>query len=326
MISIEPFAERHVHDAAQLFIRNYRRERDHSVDLPTKYTELETISRLLDDIWKGHPGIVAISNGRLSGYLLGFTGIREFKGISLGVYVPEWGHSAVLGSGREEVIQSLYTAMAEQWIAMECYTHAISFFAADEQLQDVLCWNGFGLLVVDALRPIDPPEFTPQTAEDSKIVIRSARASDLPELVRLDRELTTYLSGAPTGLYSAQVGPSQPMEAYLDDDKISVVAGRGDRLLAFIRGTTEKLDGCTVVRDVGIMGIDFAYTAPSARNLGLGSKILVEILRWGRARQKGACAVDFESANALGRAFWFRYFKPVCLSAIRHIDPRIGTM
>jgi GNAT superfamily N-acetyltransferase len=102
-----------------------------------------------------------------------------------------------------------------------------------------------------------------------------------------------------------------------------VVAERDRRLLACMRGTLRKEDGCTIVQDASVMGIDFAFTDPGVRGTGIGRRLLGEILNWGRSKRKKACAVDFESANALGSAFWLKHFNPVCFSAIRHVDPRV---
>lgn len=72
------------------------------------------------------------------------------------------------------------------------------------------------------------------------------------------------------------------------------------------------------------MGINFGFTDPGIRGTGVGAKILDKILEWGRSKGKTACAVDFESANVLGRSFWLHHFKAVCFSAIRFVDPKVA--
>jgi GNAT superfamily N-acetyltransferase len=124
-------------------------------------------------------------------------------------------------------------------------------------------------------------------------------------------------------LFTERNGEPETEKAFLGENSISIVAARDHHVLACIRGRSQKEDACTIVQDASVMGIDFAYTDPSVRGTGIGRRILGEILEWGASQQKTGCAVDFESANVLGRAFWLRHFKAVCFSAIRHVDPRV---
>ena len=323
MISIEPFAQKHVKDSAKLFISSYKNQRKNMGCLPSNYEKLETITRLLEKFLETHPGVVAISNSKLIGYLTGFAKIPYFKGISLGVYVPEWAHSVENGPEKEKIFQSMYDAISRNWVSDGCFTHAVTFFASDTTLRDLLYWSGFGLFVVDAIRAINQDDLNNIDEPGSEIVIRNANDNDLGELARLDNELVTYLSRSPTFLFAERNDEPETAKAFLDENSISVVAERDHRVLACIRGTSQKENSCTIVRDTNIMGIDFAYTDPGVRGTGIGRRILGEILEWGESKQKTGCAVDFESANVLGRTFWLKHFRSVCFSAIRYVDPRV---
>jgi len=323
MISIEPFAQKHIEDAAKLFISSYKNQRENMGCLPVNYEKLETITRLLEGILETHPGVVAISDSKLVGYQTGFAKIPYFKGISMGVYVPEWAHSAENGPGKEKVFQSMYDTISRNWVCEGCFTHAVTFFASDTPLRDLLYWSGFGLLVVDAIRAIDQGDLNNNDELVSEIVIRNTNDDDLGELTRLDSELVTYLSRSPTFLFAERNEEPETAKAFLGENSISVVAEQDHRVLACIRGTGQKENSCTIVQDTSVMGIDFAYTDPSVRGTGLGRRILGEILEWGKSKQKTGCAVDFESANVLGRAFWLKHFRAVCFSAIRYVDPRV---
>lgn len=324
MISIEPFAQKHVEDAARLFIAAYESQRADIGCLPPRYAEIGTITRLLEGVLETHPGVVAISDSRLVGYLTGFAGIPDFKGVSPGVYIPEWAHALEDGFGRGRVFQAMYDEMARRWVDQGYFTQAITFFASDTALRDLLYWSGFGLLVVDALRGLDQDDLDRGGGLEAGIAVRRANESDVGELARLDNALVTYLSRSPTFLFAEGDEEPEMAESFLGEGVISVVAERDGRLLACMRGTSRKENACRVVRDGSVMGIDFAYTDPSVRGVGIGARILGEILAWGRSRQKVGCAVDFESANVLGRRFWLEHFSPVCLSAIRYVDPRVG--
>jgi GNAT superfamily N-acetyltransferase len=322
MISIEPFAQKHIEDAAALFISAYRRQRAETDCLPSQYAELETVTGLLGSMLDRHPGVVALSGARLVGYLTGFANIPNFKGISPGVYVPEWAHGSA--ESAPEAYQSMYETLARAWIGNGCFTHSLTFFVSDSKLRDLLYWNGFGLLVVDALRALGQGDPNDRGELNPGLVVRKANGGDLEDLARLDNELETYLSRSPTFLYRNPGRDADFSAEFLGDDMISVVAEKDGRVLACIRGRDVHDNACAIVRDPSLMGIDFAWTDPSARGSGIGTRILGRILEWGRSNQKKGCAVDFESANALGRAFWLRHFEAICYSAIRHVDPKVG--
>ena len=321
MITIEPFAQKHIEDAARLFVSSYKNQKEHIGCLPSNFEKLETVTRLLEGILETHPGVVAISDRRLTGYLTGFIKIPDFKGISLGVYVPEWAHSAENIPGKS--FQSMYDSISRDWVSDGCFTHAVTFFASDTTLRDLLYWSGFGLLVVDAIRTINKGDLNTNDELSSEIIIRHANDDDLGELSRLDNELVSYLSRSPTFLFTERNEEPETAKAFLGENSISIVAERDHRVLACIRGRSQKEDSCAIVQDANVMGIDFAYTDPSVRELGIGRRILGEILEWGKSKHKTGCAVDFESANVLGRAFWLRHFNAVCFSAIRYVDPRV---
>ena len=203
-------------------------------------------------------------------------------------------------------------------------THAITFFPSETALRDLLYWNGFGLLVVDAIRRLDQGDPDDAGEPGSGFAVRAANEGDLEDLARLDRDLETYMSDSPTFLFREGGHEPDTAEEFLGKDTISVVAERDNRVVACIRGRGVHDNASTIVRDDSLMGIDFAFTDPDVRGQGLGTRILAQLLGWGRSKGKIGCAADFESANALGRAFWLRHFQAVCYSAIRHVDPKVG--
>ena len=322
MRTIEPFAQDHIQDAAQLFIAEYSRQRRSRDCLPAKYADKDTVSGLLKAMLDKHPGVVALSGSSLVGYLTGYTNIPDFKGISPGVYTPEWAHGSAQDSGH--VYQPMYEAIARIWAGEGWFTHGLTFFSSDLELRDLLYWNGFGLLVVDAVRAMNRGVPGDEVETDSGVVVRQAGRGDVDALARLDNELDTYLSGSPTFLYRSPGHEPDIAAEFLGADMTSVVAEVDGRVLACIRGRDVHDNACTIVRGPSLMGIDFAWTDPGVRGAGIGTQILAEILDWGRERQKKGCAVDFESANALGTAFWLRHFEAICYSAIRHVDPKVA--
>lgn len=323
MISIEPFEERHIEDAAKLFAKGYKRQRDAIGSLSEKYANTETIVPLLSRVKATYPGIVAISDGQLIGYLTGVSNIQNLKGTSSGVYIPEWAHHLDSGPDRERTFQSMYTTMSREWVASGCFTHLITAFASDTVLGNLLYWNGFGLLGVDAIRPMDPIDLNTHDSLGLSFTIRRAREDDAESLINLDFDLMDYLSSPPVFMFSSKETEAQIANAFLNDSTISFVAEVDNRIVACIRGTIRGENACTVVRDDSIVAVNFGYTDPSVRGSGIADALLNEVLSWGRSEGKSACSVDFESANVLGRAFWLKHFKALCHSSVRHVDPRV---
>jgi GNAT superfamily N-acetyltransferase len=328
MIQIEPLEQKHLEDASRLFVHSYRAQRANLPCLPDRYEDPAVAERLLAEVLPAHPGVAALERGQLVGYLAGFAHIPHFHGTHPGVYIPEWAHTMDSRYAPADLFQPMYTELARQWVDAGCVNHAITFWASHHALRDLLYWNGFGLLVVDAVRAIDANGASvdvPREASNppTSVIIRPAAADDLAGLARLDDALTRYLARSPIFRYAQESAEPDAAAEFLDPSAISVVATEGRRLLACMRGTLQKEDSCTIVRDNSVMGINIAYTEPGARGRGMGAQLLQSVLSWGRAQQKSACTVDFEAANSLARTFWLRHFTPVCYTAIRHADARV---
>ena len=322
MITIESLEQKHIQEAAELFVDSYKAQRKRLDYLPAQYENPEVAARLLQDMLTTQTGVAAISNGRLVGYLTGYAQIPHFKGLSQGAYVPEWAHSVAGEQGRNATFQLMYDRIAAEWIDQGSYTQAITYFASDTALQDLLYWNGFGMVTVDAIRLCQGDE-NDDASLDANTIIRQAHADDLPQLIQLDVALRQYLARSPVFFLFQEHEYDQAAQEFLGEDIVSAVAEQNGRLVACIRGTMQKEDGCTIVRDESVMGINFGYTDPNVRGTGIGRRLLAYVLAWGRRSHKVGCAVDFESANVLGRIFWLKHFQAACFSAIRFADPRI---
>jgi GNAT superfamily N-acetyltransferase len=70
------------------------------------------------------------------------------------------------------------------------------------------------------------------------------------------------------------------------------------------------------------VAITGAYVLPEFRGKGVAEALLDTLLAWAKAQGKTTCSVDFESSNGYAAGFWLRYFKPVCYSLLRRVDPR----
>ncbi len=94
-LEIVPLGEEHLKDAAALASSRYRGFRDQIPLLPPRYAEVSTLLPLLHDIVGAGPGVAAIRQGRLVGFLTGWL-IPSFRGRRT-VFSPEWANAADRG-------------------------------------------------------------------------------------------------------------------------------------------------------------------------------------------------------------------------------------
>ena len=101
------------------------------------------------------------------------------------------------------------------------------------------------------------------------------------------------------------------------------VGSQGSELVAELWFGPSNPTACTIMRDPGTTSIMSAYTVPHARSGGVARGILHQALAGAREAGYVRCAVDFESSNIEGGAFWLRHFQPICHSVLRCVDPRM---
>ena len=72
-IQVVPFEEKHLEDAAALLATRHRADRKSEPELPSRFEDpaatLELLKRIMNSPGRG-PGVAAIGEGRLAGYLL----------------------------------------------------------------------------------------------------------------------------------------------------------------------------------------------------------------------------------------------------------------
>lgn len=315
LCSIEPFEEKHIEDAARLFAKRYRLEREHMHLLPSRYEDCSAVVPLLRDQINRTPGVVAIEDGRISGYLIGqlFLSWRGRRG----VFVPFWAHSGE-GESREKIYQQMYAHISSEWIANGCFTHLITALAHDKEVIDTLFWFGFGMAVVDTMRDSGNIQCPVIDVE-----IRLATLDDLDVIVSLDHELARYLAGPPIFLAMTEKRSKEYHEKWLSDPLHSMwLALDHGQAVAYMKICPINED--YLITDEKTVWIQGAYTKENMRGKGIGTALLKQSLTWVQSQDYERCAVDFEGENILAGAFWLRYFKPICFSLVRNIDKQIA--
>lgn len=297
----------------------YRQQRERLSALPARHEDAGAVLAKLADLSHEFPGVAALENGRLCGYLIGFP-IPEFKGAERGLYCPIWAHAAARHR-RASVYRQLYERISSQWVQAGCLTHAITLYADDAETADVWFRNGFGLLVIDALRPLSPVE----SMSPPEVTIRQGTGDDLDSVLPLSDGLSRYMADGPIFLPLLEMPSRAEWEEWLTQPAHTLwLALRGGEAVAYLRTQPPAFDATYVVSDPQTISITGAYAKPEWRSKGVATLLLQQAIEWARANGYERCSVDFESANLYGSRFWLRHFRPICHSLIRRVDERIA--
>jgi GNAT superfamily N-acetyltransferase len=312
-MEIQPFRTEHLSDAAALFTAAYRRLRLAVPALPDHMESAGAVQEKLAEWLSFGSGLAAIEGGRLEGYLIWalVDGFRETD--RKGAYCPEFGHSA-LESRQAGVYQALYRAASQQWAEAGCQVHAITLLANEAGVEKFWYWSGFGLAVVDAIRPMQPLGLPPVVG----FTLRQATAEDAGLIYRLDEEHWRHYSQAPVFMTPRRgMTVEQNLEFLARPNNSLWLAFDGETPAGFIRFDGHDYDGVFIPGSEDTIGIGGAYVRPEYRGRGLAAGLLDAALCDYAGRGFTRMAVNFESFNPEAASFWPRYFQPVCLSLMR---------
>lgn len=312
-MNILPFQKEHIPEAAGLFIQNFKKLRRAAPLLPDCLEDPRRVGELLENLLTYSGGVAAFENGRMAG-CLGWWLVDNFRGTPRrGAYCPEWAHTT-LEEGRPAIYRALYRSAAAQWLDSGCQVHAITLLACDREAVDTWFWNGFGLWVVDALRPTAPIN-APLPGGYS---LRKATPEEVEPLALLEAEHWRHYAQPPTLMVTNGANSAEELRGFINNpDNSAWLAWQGGELAGYLR-FENRIDGAAeIIAGPGITGITGAYVRPAHRGRGLAPALLDCALRDYAARGYHACATDFESFNPEAAAFWPRYFETVALSLVR---------
>lgn len=304
--------------AAALFVQDYLRLCKINPVLSTGMADTGVVENMLAELFSQCPGLAARRNGELLGYM-GWYLVPDFRSTSRQIaYVPEFGHAAH-PDWVSNVYQALYQKASEIWTHARAQGYAITLLAHNQAERDFWFWNGFGLLVVDAIRPAKTLEHSPR----SQLAIRKATAEDSADLYMLDEEHCQHYTRPPVFMSPKQVQPATPsewLEFFNRPGNAAWMAWDGDQALGFIRFDACNNGGSAILEGESSVFISGAYIRPEGRRRGTATAILNAALKDYKTRGFKRCTLDFESVNPQASAFWLRYFKPVAYSLLRILE------
>lgn len=312
-MEISRFHKAHIPEAAALFVKDYKRLRRAVHILPELMEDQEHVEEMLAACFGPSCGIVALEQDCLLGYICWFLVDRFRETDRKGAYVPEWGYGCV-EENKEKITRAMYRAAAEIWSAAGCQVHAITLLADDHSAERTWFWNGFGLTVVDAIRPVCPLDIS----NKSDLCIRKATQDDVEALTELDKEHWMQYSRSPIFMAAHSGRSLSENIEFLSRPKNSVwIAEDGKEIIGFIRYEGYDFDGVAIVESEDGVTITGAYVRPAYRGRKVGAALLNAALLDYQARGLKYCAVNFESFNPEASSFWMKYFEPVCFSVVR---------
>jgi GNAT superfamily N-acetyltransferase len=307
-----PFAATHIPAAAAMFAARLRALRTAVPALATRLADEAVLTTLLEGM-VGH-GWAALEDSRLVGYLASWYPIEHFRGANrAGAYAPEWAHGAAWDRALV-IYRALYRAASAQWAEAGCGVHAITLLADDAEGTDAWFRHGFGLTVVDAVRPCIPIEVAPREG----MTVRAATLPDANTLAFLDSEHVRHYEAPPVFMAPPAVfTPRRWREWLMRPGNTAWLAEDAGGPCGFIRFDANDYDGVEALNGLGAVLINGAYVRPACRGRGAAPALLDAALRHYAAQGYTACNVNFESFNPEAAAFWPRYFTPVCNSLTR---------
>jgi ribosomal protein S18 acetylase RimI-like enzyme len=316
-MEIMPLRSDHIADAAALFVANFRRLRQTVPATPADMEDPQRTAALLDGMLLDCPGIAAFERGKLIGYM-GWWILDNFRGTPRrAALVPEWAHGTVhlgMDESRPGIYRAMYRAAAAHWVEAGCQAHAVTLLASDKVAERTWFWSGFGLTVIDAVRPVQPLD----AHIPSGLVIRKATLEDVGLLAEIEAEHWEHYAQPPTLMVPQPPDGAAEFTTLLSTPQNSAwLALDQGQPAAYMRFEAGSHGAAQIVQAENTFAITGAYTKPAYRGKGAAPALLNSAIKDYAQRGYTCCAVDFESLNPEAAAFWMKYFQPVCLSVVR---------
>jgi GNAT superfamily N-acetyltransferase len=317
-IQLTTFQDEFLSEAAALFIANFRKQRQVTPLLPDLMEEPEKVINLLKGFLHSTPGIAAFRDGRLVGYL-SWLPINRFRNMDrTGAFCPEWGH-AVDEDGAASIYLAMYQKAAVQWNSAGCQVYAITLLAADQPAAKFWFWNGFGMIVINAIRSTQPLNLPKQES----LVIRTAQPEDAETIALLEAEHFLHYSAPPISMAPQPHEDATGYREFLRRLNCTVcLAWIGNNPVGYVRFEPQGFGAAAIVRSETTIAISAAYTRLQFRGQGVAPALLEAGLQYYAEKGFNRCSVDFESTNPEASHFWLKYFDPVCISVMRILESK----
>jgi GNAT superfamily N-acetyltransferase len=228
----------------------------------------------------------------------------------LGAWVPEWGHA-----GPPSLVAAMYAAAVGRWAEAGLRTQAVTLWACQPEVEAAWHALGFGRVVVDALRGLEPFARRPRG-----VTIRPAESGDSFTLTAMQRALWEHLAAPPVSRVAPPAEGRVETARRLADPARPVWLAEVEGAAVGFVSLAPSDEGPAVLRSPEVVRCDGAFVVPERRGRGVASALIGAALRWAAGAGFHACALDFESANVSAAGFWMAAgFVPVLHSVARRL-------
>jgi ribosomal protein S18 acetylase RimI-like enzyme len=317
-IEIRPFTTADVPAAGRLLAVRHEAHRRAEPLLSARYEEPAVAAAEIEAaLGAGATGAVAVSDGELTGYLLGQSKESPVWGSNV------WVESAGQAVTQAETVRDLYAVAAPVWVERGLDAHYALVPASDAALVDAWFRLGFGMQHVHGIREVPEPG---RPDLPPGVVVRRAERVDIPVLAQLDLALPQHQALAPT--YSAGDVPTleeatASWEETFDAEGFAyfVAEHAGAVVGASVGCALEKSSSHTGLARPDRAGfLGFAAVLPEARGLGAGRALGDAVLAWTAESGFTSAVTDWRATNLLSSRTWPRLgFRPSFLRLHRRL-------
>ena len=308
-MDIVPFGPAHVPAACDLFARRYRELARQVSAAPPRAADASPCQITIERVTASGSGVAAIENGRLVGYLVGcpitFRGWPTFLS-------PERANGAEAGRAAE-LYSAMYTDACREWLDASHRGHLVVTLAHDPEALEAWHWLGFGHCLADSVRPIDD-----RLTSESTWNVRQAGPQDIDAAHHLMVRLAEHLRASPILLSDCEPDDAHQLARWLAVERNAMwLASKGPDVVGIMQFGSASGGASELIDAPDTCSIAGAFVVSSHRGRGVGTALLSRGLDWARARGYRRCAVDFESMNPSGAAFWQRHFDLLSIGLFR---------
>jgi GNAT superfamily N-acetyltransferase len=311
-LDIVPLRDQHLQDAALLVQSRYRALKQPLPLLPARWERLSEIAPLLREMLPTSPGVAAIRDGKLVGFMMALI-IPSFLGQRT-AYCPEWANGATYVEPGV-IYEQMYGRLAVQWASSGCRLHAVSLMALDAVTTNAWHWMGFGLVTIDALRDLSPVDVKP-----SSVKIRMANMGDVGTATTFGELLQKHLTSPPISWQNEPHDYAQWLRA---PGNVMWLAQAGGKIVGCMGLSTGNPDASLILRDDKTASIVMTFVTDRYRGQGVAGALLNHALEAARNQGYERCAVDFEPMNTAAARFWLKWFKPATYTMLRWIPDKL---
>lgn len=317
-IQFEKFTEKHMDEAVQLALAEFRAERVHCPELP----EHEFEGRVREILWwlsSQSFGKAALCEGKLIGYLL-FAGPWDgFFGDVKGVFSPLSGSAfSCEYENRGKLASMLFAEVAQEFAAEGIYSCGLCRYAHDEGTAKSFVLNGFGIRCMDAVQETERVALQTVTGE---AVFEELPRERFCEVAHLQKGLHRHLLNAPVFFPLPDCGFEAWFSEWITRETMRIFAAKADgKVVGFI--SVEEEGENFVTEYAKMKNICGAYFMEEYRGIGIARGLLAFVRDTLKAEGVTHLGVDCETMNPTALRFWTKSFVPYTYSFARRIDER----